>query len=80
MVTLGGLSEMYNKFQFLGPGALYLRFETCLEYIIRQVCSYLRHKHKLLILSGLNDFMTCSAHFYIQSEGSISQLWNTVGR
>ena len=34
---------------------------------------------KLLILSWLNDFMTCSVHFNIQSEGSISQLWNTVG-
>ena len=43
-------------------------------------CFYLRHKQKLLILSRLNDFMTCSAHFNIQSEWSISQLWNTVGR
>ena len=25
-------------------------------------------------------FMTCSARFNIQSEGSISQLWSTVGR
>ena len=41
--------------------------------------SYLRHKQKLLILSWLNDFVTCSAHFNIQREGSISQLWNTVG-
>ena len=29
------------------------------------------------VLSRLNDFMTCSACFNIQSEGSISQLWNT---
>ena len=29
---------------------------------------------KLLILSRLNDFMTCSACFNIQSEVSISQL------
>ena len=43
-------------------------------------CSYLRHKQKLLILSRLNDFMTCSRHFHIQSEGSISQICNTVGR
>ena len=42
--------------------------------------SYLRHKHKLLILSCLSDFMTCSERFIIQSEGSISQLWNTEGR
>ena len=40
----------------------------------------LRHKQKLIILSRLNDFMTCSAHFNIQSDWSISQLWNTVGR
>ena len=33
---------------------------------------------KLLILSWLNDFMTCSVHFNIQSEGSISHLWDTV--
>ena len=32
------------------------------------------------ILSRLSDFVTCSEHFNIQSEGSISQLWNTVGR
>ena len=34
---------------------------------------YLRNE-----LSRLNDFMTCSVHFNIQSEGSISQLWDTV--
>ena len=38
--------------------------------IIRQVCSDVRHKHKLLILSCLSDFMT--------EERSISQLWSTV--
>ena len=43
-------------------------------------CSYKRHKQKLLILSCLNDFMACRTHFHSQSEGSISQLWNTVGR
>ena len=42
--------------------------------------SYLRHKHKLLILSHLSDFMTCCKRFNIYSEGSISQVWNTVGR
>ena len=42
--------------------------------------SHLRHKHKLLILSRLGDFMTCSESFNIFSEGSLSQLWNTVGR
>ena len=40
----------------------------------------LRHKHKLLILSHLSDFMTCCKRFNIYSEGSISQVWNTVGR
>ena len=33
-----------------------------------------RHKLKLLILSRLNDFMTCSVRFNIQSEGPISKL------
>ena len=33
---------------------------------------------KLFILSRLNDFMTCSVHFNVQSEDSISQLWDTV--
>ena len=63
-------------FQFLGSGAQYLRFETCYVgiLVIWQFCSYLRHKQKLLILSRLNDFMTCSVHFNIQSEGSISKL------
>ena len=78
MVTIGRFSEMYNKFLFLGLGVLYLRFETCLECIIWHVCSYLRHKHKLLILSPLSGFMTCNTRFNIPSEGSISQLWNTA--
>ena len=59
---------------------LYDRFETCKEGIIWHFCSYLRHKQTYLILSRLNDFMTCSVRFNIQSEGSISQLWNTVAR
>ena len=80
MVTLGQFSEMYINFQFWGSGALYLRYEMCQEYINRQFCSYLRHKHKISILSRLSDFVTFSACFNIQSEGSISQLWNTVRR
>ena len=36
-------------------------------------------KH-LLILLCLSDFMTCRERFNVQSEGSISQLWNTVER
>ena len=70
---------MYIKFQFFGLGALYLSFETYYEGIILHVYSYLRHKHKLLILSRLSDFMTCSEHFNIFNEGPLSQLWNTVG-
>ena len=31
-------------------------------------------------LSGFSEFGTCSVHFNIQSELSISQLWNIVGR
>ena len=63
MVTLERFNEMYIKFQFWGSGALYLRFETCKEDKVLHFCSYLRHKQKLLILSRLNDFMACSAHF-----------------
>ena len=51
-----------------------------LEDIIWHVCSYLRHKHNLLILIRLSDFMTSSEHFNIFSEGFLSQLSNTVGR
>ena len=32
------------------------------------------HKYKLLVLSRLSDFMTCSEGFNIFSEGSLSQL------
>ena len=82
MVTLGCFSEMYTniKFQFLGSGALYLRFETCSKGINWKFCTYYMYKQKLLILPRLNDFMTCSACFNIQSEGSISQLQNTAER
>ena len=73
-ISIFGLRIYIYKFQFLGSGALYLMFETCQEGIIWHVCSYLRHKHKLLILSRLSDFMICSEYFIIQSKGSISQL------
>ena len=35
-------------------------------------------KTNYLLLSCLSDFMTCSARFNIESEGSIYQIWNTV--
>ena len=34
-------------------------------------------KFNFFILSRLSDFMTCSEHLIIFSEGSLSQLWNT---
>ena len=45
------------------------RCYVMLCYVIWHVCFYSRHKQKLLILLRLNDFMTCSMHFNIQSEG-----------
>ena len=41
--------------------------------------TYLRHKHKLSVLSHLSDFVTCSACVNVQSEGALSQLWNIAG-
>ena len=38
-----------------------------------------RHKDKLLILSRLSDSTTCNERFNINSDVSISQLWNFVG-
>ena len=46
-----------------------------LEGIIWHVCFYLRHKHNLLILIRLSDFMTSNERFNIFIEGSLSQLW-----
>ena len=37
-------------------------------------------QYKLLILLRMSEFMTCSERFNMFSEGSLSQLWNTVGR
>ena len=37
-------------------------------------------KQNLLILLCLSDFMTCRERFNVQSERSISQFWNTVGK
>ena len=45
------------------------------EKVLNGFVYTLRQKHKLLILSRLSDFMTCSEHFHIFSEGSVSQLW-----
>ena len=39
------INEMDIKFQMLCSGALYLRFETCLECVIRRICSYLMFLH-----------------------------------
>ena len=44
-----------------------------LERYNLHVCSYLRHKYKLLILSRLSNFMTCCERFNIFSEGYLSQ-------
>ena len=79
MVTPGWFSKMYTKFKFCGSEALYLSFETCYDNLAG-VCSYLRHKHKLLVLSLLSGFMTYCECFDINSEGSLFQLWNIVGR
>ena len=41
-------------------------------------CLFLfKAKQELLLLSRLSDFMNCSEPFNIQSEGPVSQLWNT---
>ena len=32
------------------------------------------------ICAGQSDFVTCGTSFNTQSEGTISQIWNTVGR
>ena len=37
-------------------------------------CFYLRHKHKVSILSSLSDFVTYISHLNIQSEVSIFKL------
>ena len=37
--------------------------------MIWHVCYYSRHKHKLLILSRLSDFVVCNTSLYICSSG-----------
>ena len=59
---------------------MYLSFKTLQKDEIYNTNLSDTSKQNLLILSLLSDFMTCSEHFNIQSEGSISQLLNTVGR
>ena len=39
---------------------LYFSFGTYKDVNIKQLCSSRMYEHKLLILSRLNDFMTCS--------------------
>ena len=66
------------KFQFWSRG-LYISGLNALggyKFVILHVCSYLRLKHKLSILSRLSDFVVHIKH----SKGSISQLLNTVKR
>ena len=55
-------------------------FEQIQGLLFSDLCGPLKHKQKLLILSRFSDFMTCSEHFNIFSEGSLSQLWKAVGR
>ena len=68
---------MYIRFQFLGSGALYLGFETCLKCIVGQVCSYSRHKHKLLILSRLSDLVRCIVGFNFLGSGALYLRFKT---
>ena len=56
------------------------QFWNMLDVNINQLFSYSMCKHGLLILSRLDDFVTCSSCFNIQSERSISQLLNIIGR
>ena len=44
------------------------------RYNLARCCSYLRHEHKLSIMLGLSDFVTCSACFRIRVRGHISAL------
>ena len=37
-----------------------------------------RKKFSNVVLIRFRNFMTCSEHFKVKSEGSISQLWNIV--
>ena len=49
-----------------------MKFRTHIHLkLVRKIYSF--------CFSLLSDFVTCSKPFNIQSEGSISQLWNTIG-
>ena len=49
-----------------------MKFRTHIHLkLVRKIYSF--------CFSLFSDFVTCSKRFNIQSEGSISQLWNTIG-
>ena len=57
--------------------------KTVLKHFkIGYACVYLGHEYKFSVLSNLSDYMyvTYSTRFNIQSERSIPQFWNFVGK
>ena len=71
---VGGRKRFYN----LSGGLCISASKHCRKMKFRTHSSD-TSKEILLILSRFSDFVTCSK-LNIQSEGSISQIWNTVGR
>ena len=69
VILLGWFSEI--KFLFWLRSSIFEVWKVLRRKITGiPVCFYSRHKHS----------MTCSERFNIQSEGCISQLWNSIGR
>ena len=52
-------------------------WKILLRYNLVNISKYV---HQTLILSCLRDFVSCCKKFLYLDWGSISQLWNTVGR
>ena len=59
----------------MGPDPQFLK-----HFKIGYACVYLGHEYKFSVLPNLSDYVTYSTHFNIQSERSIPQFWNIVGK
>ena len=79
MLLLSNFVAAGKRIYNLGRGLCISASKHCRKMKFRKHTSNTSEQN-LIILICLSDFYDLSGIFNIQSEGSISHLWNTVGR
>ena len=80
MLRLNDFVAARKRYYNLSRGLFISASKHCRKMKFRTHIHLTLVSKNLLILLCLSDFMTCREGFNVQSEGSISQLWNPVDR